>query len=307
MIKCFGRSLTRNINDTSDNLGWGLGYGYQKTGKGQAFWQWGDNGSFKGLLIGYPERKEGLVFFANSYNGLSAAKDILSLFFNDEQPFLDWLDYEKYSDASFKLLHRCLSLSFEDAVKPFLKERTNYLDTTILNEQSITKVCDRLTGLKKYEAVKKLYEMNLHSYPSSPVSYNGIGIADMRMGNYNESAEAFLEAYRLDPKNELAKNIGNKLLGIQSPDDKKPGEKSVTFNLKEYPDAKNVNLAGSFNGWNNLSMPMRWINGEWIITINLKPATYTYKFVVDGVWIPDPKNPNVKTDFNIDSIIEILP
>jgi hypothetical protein len=49
---------------------------------------------------------------------------------------------------------------------------------------------------------------------------------------------------------------------------------------------------------------MHWINGAWETTIQLTPGTYRYKFVVDGVWITDPKNPNFNKD-SFDSILEV--
>ncbi len=32
--------------------------------------------------------------------------------------------------------------------------------------------------------------------------------------------------------------------------------------------------------------------GEWYVDINLRPGRYTYKFIVDDAWIPDPENPS---------------
>jgi WD40 repeat protein len=55
------------------------------------------------------------------------------------------------------------------------------------------------------------------------------------------------------------------------------------------PSAKNVFLAGSFNGWNTTSTPMRRTQGdEWQAQITLKPGRYQYKFIADGHWLQDP-------------------
>lgn len=66
----------------------------------------------------------------------------------------------------------------------------------------------------------------------------------------------------------------------------------VTFQLRA-PQAKTVVLEGSF-----LSRPRpmtRDPNGPWATTVGpLEPEIYEYNFVVDGLKIPDPLNPDVK-------------
>jgi hypothetical protein len=67
-----------------------------------------------------------------------------------------------------------------------------------------------------------------------------------------------------------------------------PETVNVTFTLLE-PDAKQVALAGDFNGWATDAAPMkRQADGHWETTIALAPGRYQYKFIVDGHWIPDP-------------------
>jgi 1,4-alpha-glucan branching enzyme len=58
-------------------------------------------------------------------------------------------------------------------------------------------------------------------------------------------------------------------------------------------DAKRVYLVGDFNNWSPRSDPMKDPNGDgnWSLFFPLKPGTYSYKFVVDGRWVPDPHNP----------------
>ncbi len=55
--------------------------------------------------------------------------------------------------------------------------------------------------------------------------------------------------------------------------------------------AKAVSIASSFNNWSAQTNPMIYdSNGTWKLEINLTPNYYQYKIVVDGNWIPDPKN-----------------
>jgi hypothetical protein len=55
------------------------------------------------------------------------------------------------------------------------------------------------------------------------------------------------------------------------------------------PDARNVFIAGTFNDWNPCSDPLtRTGDGHWVLTLDLPPGRYEYKFVVDGEWCCEP-------------------
>lgn len=56
------------------------------------------------------------------------------------------------------------------------------------------------------------------------------------------------------------------------------------------PRAGVVQVAGTFNGWRPESCPMEHTeSGEWSARLKLKSGQYEYRFVVDGVWVDDPK------------------
>ncbi len=57
------------------------------------------------------------------------------------------------------------------------------------------------------------------------------------------------------------------------------------------PEAENVRLAGEFNNWNPDDIFMKKEEGIWKKKLSLAPGTYQYRFVVDGQWKSDPKNP----------------
>ena len=63
----------------------------------------------------------------------------------------------------------------------------------------------------------------------------------------------------------------------------------VRFQLSA-PGARNVSLAGSFNGWSTASLTLHHHpDGSWETTVPLPVGEHRYLFVVDGQrWIPDP-------------------
>jgi hypothetical protein len=71
----------------------------------------------------------------------------------------------------------------------------------------------------------------------------------------------------------------------------------VRFDLTA-PDAREVAVAGTFNGWRPESMRMaRGAGGVWSITLPLPIGEHRYQFVVDGQrWEPDPAAPAIVDD-----------
>lgn len=84
-----------------------------------------------------------------------------------------------------------------------------------------------------------------------------------------------------------------------------PGTKPVSFRLSGHADARQVALAGEFNGWS--PEPMRRRGKAWVATVPMAPGTQRYKFVVDGAWIVDPANPRTESDpqGNVNSVVVV--
>ncbi|MFA7283774.1 MAG: AAA family ATPase [Candidatus Omnitrophota bacterium] len=74
------------------------------------------------------------------------------------------------------------------------------------------------------------------------------------------------------------------------------------------PDAKEVYLAGEFNGWRlDESSRMEKNNGCWVKKLNLDSGRYRYRFVVDGQWAEDPANPLTEPNNygTLDSLLKV--
>jgi 1,4-alpha-glucan branching enzyme len=56
------------------------------------------------------------------------------------------------------------------------------------------------------------------------------------------------------------------------------------------PESRQAAVAGAFNDWAPQDMA-RGIDGIWRLTVLLPTGTHAYRFLVDGVWMPDPSNP----------------
>jgi 1,4-alpha-glucan branching enzyme len=68
-------------------------------------------------------------------------------------------------------------------------------------------------------------------------------------------------------------------------------EQEVGFSLCA-PEAEAVGVAGTFNQWQPAASPMhRSEAGIWETRLRLKAGSYEYRFVVDGLWQPDTREP----------------
>ncbi len=86
-----------------------------------------------------------------------------------------------------------------------------------------------------------------------------------------------------------------------------PKIKEITLSLNA-PEAKEVYLAGEFNGWKlDENSRMEKTNGLWSKSINLDSGKYRYRFVIDGNWSEDPGNPlkQVNPYGTMDSLLEV--
>lgn len=278
-------------------IAWGLGVGLQQTKAGTAVWQWGDNYTFKCFVIGFPDKQTGIAYFTNSANGLSITEQLLENTIGGIYPAVQWNDYETFNAPSFKAREDILRLGIEQGFASFLDASGTHQDTTLLNENAMNRLAYRFLRWGHLAEALALFRMNTLAYPNSANVYDSYGEALLKNGQHPEAAKQYAKAAALDPKNKNAQLISERLT-------QKYSSGNAIFELEAYSNAKHVSLAGSFNDWNSLTLPMIYENGKWICRIDLEPGIYEYKFVIDGVWMPDPANSNLKSDSH-NSVLEI--
>lgn len=64
----------------------------------------------------------------------------------------------------------------------------------------------------------------------------------------------------------------------------------VSFELRGYDTAKEVNVVGGFNDWRVGATPMKRAGGKWVAQAEAPAGRQMYKFWIDGQWILDPAN-----------------
>lgn len=82
-----------------ERIGWGLGWGLVLP-QGIA-WHWGDNGDAKAFVAFDPARRDGIVYFANSVNGLAIGKALCQSVIEDIGVAFAWNGYDSIESPGF--------------------------------------------------------------------------------------------------------------------------------------------------------------------------------------------------------------
>lgn len=287
------------IPEMNGKISWALGLGVQQIGDRRLYWHWGDFGNYTSYLIFDPETREGLVYLTNSSNGLDLSDDFIRMSMGIRQLPVRGLIQDPVEQAVAGLVSSLNGA--EDLSKvllPFLKQGKEALDTEKLPFEVVSRAGNGLLDLGRTQTARKLLKLNLQAHPENPAAWRDFGFACMLDGDPAEAVQAFKRTLELQPDYPEVDGLIGRLTG------KAAG--NTLFRLNDYPNARFVAVAGEFNQWNARSLPCVRENGSWVCPVDIKPGTYLYKFVVDGVWVLDPDNErSVHSDHYHNSQIEI--
>lgn len=191
---------SRKIAEPFENVFWGWGWGVQPGATGYGFWHWGDNGDLRAYTVTYKDRREGLVYFANSNNGLAIAEAVTALVFPDHQYALDWLDYEQYDDPE-RVARFSIEAAFrEEGADAGLKKLRAAAESIpdLAAEDALTDMAQRLGESAKLDEALALLEASLAYHPRSVDLRLVAGIAYLGTGRNQASIESFEAALAID-------------------------------------------------------------------------------------------------------------
>jgi len=268
------------LTPVSTSLSWALGMGIQDVRGEKSFWHWGDNGNFKCYMEVNETQKMGIVYFANSYNGLSILKELLQETVRGEQPLIDFIGYKNYKSPGNVFVKHIFTLGVEKAIAPFLDVKGK----STIEEDEMNEMGYQLLSIKRIDFAKEVFDLNKQAYPHSSNAYDSYAESCLKNGDFEEAGKNYLKSFELNPQNRKAKHLADQINHY------KTQKGNVEFRLQGYPNAKLVTLAGSFNKWDDLNVLFFKEEKEWICKIDLVPGEYQYKIVIDGNWILDPAN-----------------
>jgi len=184
--------FTPQISIEDDDY-WGLGFGIERGGTGDALWQWGDYGIFRNFVIAYPDRSVAVVYLSNSINGLGIRDEIVGTVIGQEFKTSEMLSrYTAYDSPT--VLFAWIALE-EDAQKALrglssLRKSKESLDSEILNELGWL-----LLEEERIEEAIAVYELNVDENPGLPNTYSSLANAYLRRDQQGDRKRA-LANYR---------------------------------------------------------------------------------------------------------------
>jgi CubicO group peptidase (beta-lactamase class C family) len=197
----------RAPKELSKSVFWGLGVGIQQTAEGESLWHWGDNGAFKCYMLAYPKQKIGLVFFANSENGLAIASEVVRLAIGGDQPAFRWIKYDAYNSPTIQFARVVREKGAADAIDQF----RSALVRGDISEESINSTGYRLLSQKKTADAILIFQLNVELYPKSSNVYDSLGEAQMTNNEKDKAIQNYQKSLELNPKNHNAEEMLEKL------------------------------------------------------------------------------------------------
>ena len=194
-------------HELDEHVSWGFGWGIQPGNTENGFWHWGDNGELRAYTVSYKERKEGLVFFANSENLFLIAEPLISLVLDDPQHAFNWLTYKRHGDPEWTALMTLEKTFLEEGEKAGLEkmEEMKSQFPEILKIASLNDIARYLAGKEKAEEAVSIFKWAIQSDPKSAAAWAGLGRLYLETGRNRESLEHLQKTLELDPKNSFAK------------------------------------------------------------------------------------------------------
>lgn len=193
--------------ELSKSVFWGLGVGIQQTAQGESLWHWGDNGAFKCYMLAYPKQKTGLVFFADSENGLAIVSEVIRIAIGGDQPALQWIKYDAYNSPAIQFAKAVREKGATAAIAQFRPA----LVRGDVGEESINSTGYRLLSQKKTPDAILIFQLNVELYPKSSNAYDSLGEAFMANNEKDQAIKNYQKSLELNPKNLNAEAVLKKL------------------------------------------------------------------------------------------------
>ncbi|MFC1724631.1 serine hydrolase [candidate division KSB1 bacterium] len=195
---------TKVNSKITENVYWGLGWGIE-TGTSKYFWHWGDNGDFKCFVMASEEKKNGVIYFTNSSNGLSIAEEIVKLTLGGEHPAFSTnllTDYPRFDSPIFAFAEILKNDGVDEAIskfREFIKKEP--AEKSILPENNLNMLGYFYLRSNKIDDAIKLFKFNVDIYPESSNVYDSLGEAYMKKGDNELAIKNYEKSIELNPDN----------------------------------------------------------------------------------------------------------
>lgn len=146
------------------------------------------------------------------------------------------------------------------------------------NNNDVVNFAVQLIGQGKTSEASSFLKLTTDFQPENLDAKLWLGVVQKLENDNKSSSDIFEQLLQKQPQNYLTNLFGNQK------------SESVTFALDHFEDAKTVFLAGDFTDWKAKAIEMKKENNVWVCNLKIPKGEHQYKFIVDEVWVTDPKN-----------------
>ena len=183
------------------SLAWGLGWGLEQEGEGWSLWHWGDNGTTKAYVVASPQRRIGVVLFANSENGLLLAPPIAADVMGGESPALAWLKQPGPAPAFGPFVKALRSSGAVQALEAYRASRQARPSDPAIDEETMNRIGYVLLRGKRIKDAIEVFKQNVSDHPESWNVFDSLGEAYATDGNTAPAIQAYERSLQLNPAN----------------------------------------------------------------------------------------------------------
>ena len=182
-------------------VAWGLGWGLEQEGEAWALWHWGDNGTTKAYVVASPQRRIGVVLFANSENGLLLAPPIVAGVMGGESSAFAWLKQRGPVPAFGPFLAALRASGAGQALETYRAGRQARPSEPAIDEETMNRIGYVLLRGKKVTDAIEVFKQNVSDHPDSWNVFDSVGEAYAADGNTSLAIQAYERSLQLNPAN----------------------------------------------------------------------------------------------------------
>lgn len=202
------------VIDVAPGLQWGTGLGIERGDSGRAFFQWGDNFGYKGLLLVDPDRGSGVAYIANSQSGMSLRDAIVARMMPGSHPALAWSQYDQFNSPTMVTVRR-LNQAYQVGGVTALTRRYDELrgsePASAFDESQLNTIGYQLLRSGKVKEAIAVFELNVRTYPAASNPYDSLGEAYAADGQVQAAITNYEKSLALDPGNTNAAQVLTRL------------------------------------------------------------------------------------------------
>ena len=208
------RSMQRPAVNVAPGVSWGLGWAIESDSADTALAHHGDNSDsgFTASTLLNIERQCGLVYFANSANGLSIVRQMADIIPGSHRG-LALLNYEAYNSlealARARILRQLRKGGIDAAVAEYHRLQEENPEAT--PEKLLNDLGYSLLNQTRFKDAIRAFRENIAAYPTSANVYDSMGDAYLADGHRTAARDAYRRAAELDSTKTRARHLADSL------------------------------------------------------------------------------------------------